>query len=108
MQTQSHKEQLQAPFEWYRAMRATQPVFKDPDRRGWHVFRYADVARVLSEYATFSSAGQCLAQAEGSPGDADPTASSILQMDPPRPRQLRNLVSQAFPPRLLTPLTPPT
>ena len=48
------------------------------------------------EYATFSSDGHQMAQAEGSQGEADPIGSSILQMDPPRQRQLRNLVSQAF------------
>src|SRR5271167_4197728 len=58
MQTQSYKEQLHAPYDWYRTMRATQPVFKDPDWGGWHVFRYADVVRVLSEHATCSSDGQ--------------------------------------------------
>ncbi len=87
-------------------MRATQPVFKHPDWGGWQVFRYADVARVLSEYATFSSDGHRMAQAEGSQGEADPIGSSILQMDPPRQRQLRNLVSQAFTPRMVTQLEP--
>ena len=32
---------------------------------GWQVFRYADVVRVLSEYATFSSDGQRIEQAFG-------------------------------------------
>ncbi len=106
MQTQSHKEQLHAPYEWYRTMRATQPVFKNPDWGGLQVFRYADVTRVLSEYATFSSDSQRMAQAEGSQGEADPLGSSILQMDPPRHRQLRNLVSQAFTPRMVAQLEP--
>src|SRR5215472_10639603 len=79
MQTQSYKEPLQAPFEWYRTMRATQPVFQHPDWGGWQVFRYADVTRVLSEYATFSSASF--------DDQSDPISSSILQMDPPRHRQ---------------------
>ncbi len=106
MQTQSYKEQLHAPFEWYRTMRATQPVFKDPDWGGWHVFRYADVARVLSEYATFSSDGHRIERAAGSTGEADPIESSIIRMDPPRHRQLRNLVSQAFTPRMVAQLEP--
>src|SRR5258708_31644625 len=106
MQTQSHKEQLHAPYEWYRTMRATQPVFKNPDWGGLQVFRYADVTRVLSEYATFSSDSQRMAQAEGSQGETDPIGSSILQMDPPRHRQLRNLVSQAFTPRMVAQLEP--
>src|SRR5215470_9778713 len=106
MQTHSYIEQLHAPFDWYRTMRATQPVFKHPDWGGWQVFRYADVARVLSEYATFSSSGHRMAQAEGSQGEADPIGSSIIRMDPPRHRQLRNLVSQAFTPRMVAQLEP--
>src|SRR6266852_4598066 len=62
MVTQSNKEQLHAPYEWYRTMRATQPVFNNPEWGGWQVFRYADVARVLNEYATFSSDGHRMAQ----------------------------------------------
>jgi len=106
MQTQSYKEQLHAPFDWYRTMRATQPVFKDPDWGGWHVFRYADVARVLSEYATFLSDGQRIEHAAGSTGEVDPIESSIIRMDPPRHRHLRNLVTQAFTPRMVTQLEP--
>src|SRR5215469_13010292 len=98
MQTHSYKEQLHAPFEWYRTMRATQPVFKHPEWSGWQVFRYTDVARVLTEYATFSSASF--------EDQSDPIGSSILQMDPPRHRQLRNLVSQAFTPRMVAQLEP--
>jgi cytochrome P450 len=106
MQTQNYKEQLHAPFDWYRTMRATQPVFKHPDWGAWQVFRYADVLRVLSEHATFSSDNQRMAQAEGSQGEADPIGSSILQMDPPRHRQLRNIVTQAFTPRMVAQLEP--
>jgi cytochrome P450 len=104
MHRQSYKEQLHAPYEWYHTMRSTQPVFKDPDWGGWHTFRYADVVRVLSEYATFSSDGQRITQATGYTGEADPIGSSILRMDPPRHRHLRNLVSQAFTPRMVAQL----
>ncbi len=106
MQTSSYKEQLHAPYEWYRTMRATQPVFRHPEWGGWQVFRYADVSRVLNEYATFSSDSQRMAQAEGSQGEPDPIGSSILQMDPPRHRQLRNIVTQAFTPRMVAQLEP--
>src|SRR5207247_7760601 len=98
MQTHSYKEQLHSPFDWYRSMRATQPVFKHPEWDGWQVFRYADVTRVLNEYATFSSASF--------DDQSDPIGSSMLQMDPPRHRQLRNLVSQAFTPRMVAQLEP--
>lgn len=106
MQTSGYKQQLYAPFEWYRTMRATQPVFSTQDWGGWQVFRYADVVRVLSEYATFSSDGHRMAQFEGFEAEADPLNSSILRMDPPRHRQLRNLVSQAFTPRMVAQLEP--
>ena len=98
MQTHSYKEQLHTPFDWYRSMRATQPVFKHPEWDGWQVFRYTDVVRVLNEYATFSSATFN--------GGSDPLGSSMLQMDPPRHRQLRNLVTQAFTPRMVAQLEP--
>jgi cytochrome P450 len=98
MQTHSYKEQLHSPFDWYRSMRAMQPVFKHPEWGGWQIFRYSDVSRVLNEYATFSSASF--------DDQSDPIGSSILQMDPPRHRQLRNLVTQAFTPRMVAQLEP--
>ncbi|MGZ3611578.1 MAG: cytochrome P450, partial [Ktedonobacteraceae bacterium] len=98
MQTHSYKVQLHEPFDWYRTMRTAQPVFKHPEWGGWQVFRYADVSRVLTEYATFSSASF--------DDQSDPIGSSILQMDPPRHRQLRNLVTQAFTPRMVAQLEP--
>jgi cytochrome P450 len=67
-------------------------IFKHPEWGGWQVFRFADVSRVLTEYATFSSASF--------DDQSDPIGSSILQMDPPRHRQLRNIVTQAFTPRI--------
>ena len=100
MQTKTNRKQLYAPYDWYRQMRETQPVYHDPDWGAWHVFRYADVARVLSDYATFSSDESRYVQAEYR--DSSPISSSILRMDPPRHRQLRHLVSQAFTPRMVT------
>src|SRR5215471_13042550 len=98
MQIYGYQEQLHGPYDWYRSMRATQPVFKHPEWEGWQVFRYSDVSRVLNEYATFSSASF--------DDQSDPIGSSILQMDPPRHRQLRNLVTQAFTPRMVAQLEP--
>ena len=104
MQTKANREQLYASYDWYRQMRETQPVYFDPNWRAWHVFRYADVSRVLSEYTTFSSDENQYAPAEYR--DDSPIGSSILRMDPPRHRQLRNLVSQAFTPRMVAQLEP--
>jgi cytochrome P450 len=99
MQTKTNREQLYAPYNWYGQMRETQPIYHDPDWGAWHVFRYADVARVLSDYTTFSSDESRYVQAEYR--DSSPISSSILRMDPPRHRHLRHLVSQAFTPRMV-------
>ena len=43
------------PFPHYERMRESAPVFHDEQSGSWHVFRYDDVQRVLSEHGTFSS-----------------------------------------------------
>src|SRR4051812_25875598 len=79
------------PFPWYSLMRQSQPVLHHEYYDTWQVFRYEDVLRVLSDFAVFSSSF-------GGPG-SDPISASLISMDPPRHRQLRNLVTQAFTPR---------
>lgn len=90
------------PFPHYERMRQAAPVFHDDQSGSWHVFRYDDVQRVLSEYARFSSRM----------GGDDPSetgqlfASSLITADPPRHRQLRSLVTQAFTPKAVDGLAP--
>lgn len=90
------------PFPHYEKMRESAPVFKDEQSGSWHVFRYADVERVLSDHGTFSSRF----------GGDDPSeagqlfAASLVTTDPPRHRQLRSLVSQAFTPKAVEGLAP--
>jgi cytochrome P450 len=90
------------PFPHYDRMRASAPVFHDEQSGSWHVFRYDDVQRVLSEHGTFSS----------KMGGDDPSetgqlfAASLITADPPRHRQLRSLVTQAFTPRAVEALAP--
>src|SRR2546421_11202423 len=91
MQSSTTEDALN-PFPRYRLMRESQPVFYQPQHQFWQVFRYDDVQRVLSDYASFSSVFG------GSQGQ-DPLSASLISMDPPRHRQLRNLVTQAFTPR---------
>ena len=92
MQMQTRDEALN-PFPRYRLMRESHPVFYQPQYQFWQVFRYEDVQRVLSDYTSFSSA------MGGGGQRQDPLGSSLVTMDPPRHRQLRNLVTQAFTPR---------
>jgi cytochrome P450 len=93
--TQSAEHDLD-PFPRYKRMRETAPVFFDEQSGSWHVFRYEDVQRALSEYATFSSH---MGGGDDASGTGQLFASSLIATDPPRHRQLRSLVSQAFTPK---------
>lgn len=87
------------PYPWFALMRESAPVFLDPRRHNWSVFKYNDVQRVLSEHSTFSS--------RFADFDSDqPLDASIVSMDPPRHRQLRSLVTLAFTPRTIARLEP--
>ena len=85
------------PFPWYRQMRETNPVSYNEERGSWAVFRYNDVQTVLTDYSLFSSQYM---------GEQQPIAMSIINTDPPRHRQLRSLVTQAFTPRRIAQLEP--
>ncbi len=89
-------------YDWYQHMQLSHAVYFDAARTAWLVFRYADVQRVILDTATFSSQ-----RTMDSEGEVDPiTSGSILGMDPPRHRQLRSLISQAFTPRVVARLEP--
>jgi cytochrome P450 len=89
------------PFPIYAQMRRSDPVYFDPRRKNYNIFRFEDVQRVLSEYATFSS------QFTGGQGDAgEPFSASMISTDPPKHRKLRTLVTQAFTPRAVEALAP--
>ncbi|QFG20246.1 cytochrome P450 [Actinomadura sp. WMMB 499] len=86
-------------FGWGRRMRAERPVARDADGI-WHVLRYADVQRVVSDHASFSS---------------DPTAvlpgtarfrGSMLWMDPPEHQKVRRVISRIFTPKAVAELEP--
>ncbi|GBF06785.1 putative cytochrome P450 [Deinococcus aerius] len=90
------------PFPWYADMRRASPVVRDPQSGMWMVFDYAGVQRTLSDWKAFSSE-------RGRPrGENAESAlsSSIISTDPPRHRQLRALVEQAFTPRQVRALAP--
>jgi cytochrome P450 len=88
----TREEYLLNPFQFYKMMRETDPIHSIVEYGAWQVFRYDDVQRVLSDYAAFSS-NFTQGQAQ------DPLSTSLISLDPPRHRQLRNIVTQAFTPR---------
>jgi cytochrome P450 len=87
------------PFPYYEYMREHHPVYFNPTTNDWNVFHYAQVQQVLSDHANFTST------IIGGGDPQSPIAASMIANDPPRHRQLRGLVTQAFTPRTVTQLT---
>ena len=87
-------EEIPQTFAWFEEMRTQHPVFYDQmmPMPLWQVFRYEDVATVLTDYSRFSS--QALGVFMGSF-----LKDTLITKDPPDHRTLRNLVNQAFTPR---------
>ncbi len=81
-------------------MRSTHPVWLDETSGCWHVFRYEDVNRVLSDYTHFSSDLRLRVPARSSL-----TAPSLVSMDPPQHGKYRKLISALFTPRALSQLS---
>ncbi|MBV8540981.1 MAG: cytochrome P450 [Pseudonocardiales bacterium] len=81
---------------WLREMRDENPVWRDA-YGVWHVFRYADVARVLPDSRVFSSD-----TARVVPATRKLSVGNLLGTDPPRHHQLRRLVGAAFSPKVVT------
>jgi Cytochrome P450 len=93
-------QDVQKLYDWFADMRAQQPVWLDERSDCWHVFRYADVSRVITDSTLFSSERpQNMAMR---PADA---GRSLIAMDPPEHRQYRDLVSSSFTPRALAQLS---
>jgi cytochrome P450 len=85
---------------WLREMRDEHPVWRDAYGI-WHVFRYADVARAISDPQVFSSdVGRVFPVGEKF------TQGNLLRTDPPRHHTLRRLVGAAFSPKVVTGLAP--
>jgi cytochrome P450 len=95
-------EQNLDPYPVYREMRRSEPVYYDPQRENWNIFRYKDVKRVLSEHEIFSSQFM----RSGSHRMEMPFTASMISSDPPRHRKLRDLVTQAFTPKAIANLEP--
>jgi len=76
---------LLSPFSWFAKMRREAAVFYDTEHQCWMVFRYDDVARVLSEWKTFSS------KVPQPPEQKDFT-QSLVSTDPPKHKSLRSIV----------------
>ncbi len=96
-----HVEADVNPFPFYSQMRQENPVFFDPQRENYNIFRYGDVENVLSQWQIFSSEFR-----RGQANPNMPLSASIISTDPPKHRKLRNLVTQAFTPSAVEKLAP--
>ncbi|MFI0982668.1 cytochrome P450 [Streptomyces sp. NPDC021093] len=97
-------QEMQDTLAWYARMRRDEPVSHDEKSGRWRVFRYADGLKVMQDPATFSND-----MSEFMPDVEELTAfqkGNFQNMDMPRHRELRGLVSQAFTPRFVASLEP--
>lgn len=96
--------ELGVPHEMFRVLRREAPVYwhDEPDGPGfWAVTKYHDVKFISKNPGVFSSARQGTLRQDPSEQDLPAIQSIMLNMDPPRHRQYRTLVSQAFTPRMI-------
>jgi cholest-4-en-3-one 26-monooxygenase len=92
------------PHDMFRVLRREAPVYRheEPDGPGfWAITKYHDLKWVSKNPGLFSSARQGTLRQDPPPSDLPPIQSIMLNMDPPRHRQYRTLVNQAFTPRMI-------
>ncbi|OPC81027.1 hypothetical protein B4N89_08770 [Embleya scabrispora] len=97
-------EEMQELFTLFRHKRRTEPVGLDEETGRWRVFRFADAMTVATDAHSFSND-----LSEFIPYHEDLATFSkgnFQNMDQPRHRELRGLVSQGFTPRFVTGLAP--
>lgn len=91
-------------LDWFRHMREADPVSWDEHYGAYHVFRYADIEKVLSDPVTFSSD---LTELIPKQEEIELfSRGNFVRMDPPKHTKMRRLVSKAFTPRVVAELAP--
>src|SRR5699024_5663548 len=98
----SDRESWLEPFDWYREMQDGSPVRYDAARGSWDVFRYDDVKTVISDNERFSVNPRNASDFEALEGEGEGIIlNTILFQDPPRHDELRDVVDDAFSPRVI-------
>ncbi|MFD7654376.1 cytochrome P450 [Actinosynnema sp. NPDC059797] len=94
----THPEQF-----WLRGEQPAAPVVHDGELGFWNVYGHEEAVEVLGDWGRFSSDLSRLfpEMPEGTALDGN-----IVQMDPPKHRELRNLVGRAFTPKVVADLEP--
>ncbi|HZD78994.1 MAG TPA: cytochrome P450 [Actinomycetota bacterium] len=87
------------PFEWFDRLRREQPVsWQDepgPNQGFWAVTRYKDLVAVHMDWHTYSSEVGAVALEELDPEQLQ-IRKTMLETDPPRHRELRNICNKRF------------
>jgi cytochrome P450 len=87
------------PYEWFDELRRRAPVsWHDepaPNSGFWAVTRYDDLVRVHMDWETFSSETGAVGLEELEPDQLE-IRKSMLETDPPRHRELRNICNKRF------------
>jgi cytochrome P450 len=87
------------PFEWFDDLRRRAPVVwhpEPPPNKGfWAVTRYDDLVTVHMDWRTYSSEVGAVALEELEPDQLE-IRKSMLETDPPRHRELRNICNKRF------------
>lgn len=94
-----------ALLTWLHGMRRKHRVWRDDTTGATHVFGHAELLRVLSDPAVFSSDFAALMPPQ-EPGAPNFSEGVLTMVDPPRHGQLRRLITQAFTPRTVAQLEP--
>ena len=103
------------PFPRYQQMREQHPIAYNEESKAWEIFRYDDVYNIINDPTVFSSEqvinSEVVAERrrklrEHGFEEDDEFGKSLINTDPPRHRQLRSLISQAFTPRTIAQLAP--
>jgi cholest-4-en-3-one 26-monooxygenase len=95
------------PHEMFRLLRREAPVYWHPEPNGpgfWAITKYHDLKWVSKQPGLFSSERQGTLREDPAPHDLPAIQSIMLNMDPPKHRQYRTLVNQAFTPRMINSL----
>jgi cytochrome P450 len=101
---------LEAPWSYYRQLRAEAPVYQDPHTGIFHIASYELVLEALKNHGVYSnrfapSMGGSLAGDSPDPElqelaeRAYPAVDTMLTADPPEHKRFRGLVNKAFTPR---------
>ena len=97
---------LQNPYAVYDQLREAEPVYWSESWQSWLLTRYADVAKVLRDYRSFSSQGTITRYLDQLPPENreqvrplyEHFSSGQVRLDPPEHTRVRAITAKAFTP----------